>query len=146
MNGAFGNHSLPQIRLRINPGFSSTPLRAFIGRVFNTTTGSSATSHPHQAWLSPCLNASSKEGWIRCQASSVTAPVPVRNATLKHTMGLTEYGASRYFAHLPTHLAESGSLSLCISNFLWVKRSLRSLSPSAHVSLRSVPSDPIVGQ
>ena len=54
--------------------------------------------------------------------------LPVRNSTLKHKTGLTEYRASRYFARLPTCLAESGSLSLCTSNFLWL------------------PSDPAVGQ
>ena len=54
--------------------------------------------------------------------------LPVRNSTLKHKTGLTEYRASRYFARLPTCLAESGSLSLCTSNFLWL------------------PSDPVVGQ
>ena len=54
--------------------------------------------------------------------------LPVRNSTLKHKTGLTEYRDSRYFARLPTCLAESGSLSLCTSNFLWL------------------PSDPVVGQ
>ena len=33
-------------------------------------------------------------------------------------MGLTRYGASRYFARLPTHNAESGSLALCTVHFL----------------------------
>ena len=54
--------------------------------------------------------------------------LPVRNPTLKHKTGLTEYRASRYFARLPSCLAESGSLALCTSNFLWL------------------PSDPAVGQ
>ena len=54
--------------------------------------------------------------------------LPVRNSTLKHKTGLTEYRASRYFARLPSCLAESGSLSLCTSNFLWL------------------PSNPAVGQ
>ena len=54
--------------------------------------------------------------------------LPVRNSTLKHKTGLTEYRASRYFARLPSCLAESGSLALCTSNFLWL------------------PSDPAVGQ
>ncbi|MFD3320260.1 hypothetical protein, partial [Alteromonas macleodii] len=49
-------------------------------------------------------------------------------STLKHKTGLTEYRASRYFARLPSCLAESGSLSLCTSNFLWL------------------PSDPAVSQ
>jgi hypothetical protein len=35
-------------------------------------------------------------------------------------MGLIEYWALRYFARLPTHHAETGSLSLCIANFLWL--------------------------
>ncbi|WP_157812651.1 hypothetical protein [Alteromonas sp. MB-3u-76] len=46
--------------------------------------------------------------------------LPVRNSTLKHKTGLTEYRASRYFARLPSCLAESGSLALCTSNFLWL--------------------------
>ncbi|WP_157812633.1 hypothetical protein [Alteromonas sp. MB-3u-76] len=54
--------------------------------------------------------------------------LPVRNPTLKHKTGLTGYRASRYFARLPSCLAESGSLALCTSNFLWL------------------PSDPVVGQ
>uniref|UniRef100_UPI000B31D1DD hypothetical protein n=1 Tax=Salinivibrio costicola TaxID=51367 RepID=UPI000B31D1DD len=54
--------------------------------------------------------------------------LPVRDATLKHSIGLTEYWALRYFARLPTYQAEAGSLSLCASNFL------------------SLPSDPAVGQ
>jgi hypothetical protein len=41
-------------------------------------------------------------------------------------MDLTKYWASRYFARLPTHTAESGSLALCAAHFL------------------SLPSDPAV--
>jgi hypothetical protein len=33
-------------------------------------------------------------------------------------MGLTRYRALRYFARLPSHRAESGSLSLCTAQFL----------------------------
>ncbi len=54
--------------------------------------------------------------------------LPVRDPTLKHITGLTEYRASRYFARSPTCAAESGSLALCTSDFLWL------------------PSDPAVGQ
>ncbi|MBM7072404.1 hypothetical protein JQC92_10220, partial [Shewanella sp. 202IG2-18] len=46
----------------------------------------------------------------------------------KHTIELTEYLALRYFGRLPLYYAESGSLSLCSSNFLWL------------------PSDPAVSQ
>jgi hypothetical protein len=42
----------------------------------------------------------------------------VSNAILNHTMGLTRYRALRYFARLPSHHAESGSLSLCTAQFL----------------------------
>jgi hypothetical protein len=42
----------------------------------------------------------------------------VYNAILNHIMGLTRYRASRYFARLPTHHAESGSLSLWTAHFL----------------------------
>ena len=34
--------------------------------------------------------------------------LPVRYSTLKHTIGLTKYRASRYFARLPTNSAEAG--------------------------------------
>jgi len=54
--------------------------------------------------------------------------LPVNNPTLKHSIGLTEYRALRYFARLPTYTAETGSLALCTVNFL------------------SLPSDPAVGQ
>ncbi|MGP5019890.1 hypothetical protein ACTXPD_19385, partial [Vreelandella alkaliphila] len=54
--------------------------------------------------------------------------LPVNDATLKHSTGLTEYRASRYFARLPTCAAEAGSLALCTVNTLWL------------------PSDPTVGQ
>ena len=54
--------------------------------------------------------------------------LPVRNAILKHTTDLIEYWASRLFARLPISSAESGLLTLCTSNFLWL------------------PSDPAVGQ
>jgi len=40
------------------------------------------------------------------------------NAILNHTMGLTRYRALRYYARLPSHHAESGSLSLCTAQFL----------------------------
>jgi hypothetical protein len=42
----------------------------------------------------------------------------VSDAILKHIMGLTRYRALRYFARLPSHHAESGSLSLCTAHFL----------------------------
>ncbi|OBT12076.1 hypothetical protein A9264_02755 [Vibrio sp. UCD-FRSSP16_10] len=54
--------------------------------------------------------------------------LPVNNATLKHSIGLTEYRASRYFGRLPTYTAEAGLLALCTVNFL------------------SLPSDPAVSQ
>ena len=34
--------------------------------------------------------------------------LPVKNSILNHAMSLTKYWASRYFARLPTHNAESG--------------------------------------
>src|SRR5690606_33339809 len=54
--------------------------------------------------------------------------LPVNDATLKPSTGLTEYRSSRYFARLPTCTAEAGSLALCTANLLWL------------------PSDPTVGQ
>jgi len=53
---------------------------------------------------------------------------PVRDPTLKHSISLTEYWASRYYGRLPTNTAESGSLTLRTSNLLWL------------------PSDPAVSQ
>jgi hypothetical protein len=52
--------------------------------------------------------------------------LPVNYATLNHSMGLTRYRASRYFARSPTSGAESGSLALCAVHSL------------------SLPSDPAV--
>ncbi|MEZ8966573.1 hypothetical protein AB6E53_07750, partial [Vibrio breoganii] len=43
---------------------------------------------------------------------------------LKHSIGLTEYWASRYFGRLPTYTAEAGSLALCTVNFLWLPSDL----------------------
>ncbi|MFQ3218604.1 MAG: hypothetical protein ACI96W_000955 [Paraglaciecola sp.] len=48
---------------------------------------------------------------FRCQASPVTVPVtalclPVRNATLRHSIALTKYWASRYFVRLSPHAAD----------------------------------------
>jgi hypothetical protein len=44
---AFGHRPPPQIRQRIVSVLPSTPLRAFIGRNFNTTTGSSTLCTLH---------------------------------------------------------------------------------------------------
>jgi hypothetical protein len=52
--------------------------------------------------------------------------LPVSCRILKHSTGLTRYRALRYFARLPTRVAESGSLTLCAAYFL------------------SLPSDPAV--
>ena len=106
----------------------STPLLAFIGLALLTTTGSSATSHSQHSWITPWTIRPTI--WLDpmpgfpsyCTGSLLEIP-PSNTKT-----GLTEYRASRYFARLPTCLAESGSLSLCTSNFLWL------------------PSDPAVGQ
>lgn len=50
--------------------------------------------------------------------------LPVNDATLKHSTGLTEYRASRYFARLPTCAAEAGSLALCTVDLLWLPSDL----------------------
>jgi len=109
------------------PVLSSTLLPGFPGRNFLTTTASSATSHPLQPWLSPCAAASGFAGF-GVRLPRLLHRLPVNDATLKHSTGLTEYRASRYFARLPTCAAEAGSLALCTVNFLWL------------------PSDPTVGQ
>jgi len=44
--------------------------------------------------------------------------LPEDNSILKHIKSLIKYWASRYFAHLPTLDAESGSLTLCAVFFL----------------------------
>ena len=109
------------------PVLSSTLLPGFIGRNFITTTASSATSHPLRPWLSPWTAISGHAGY-GVRLPRLLHRLPVNDATLKHSTGLTEYRASRYFARLPTCTAESGSLALCTVNFLWL------------------PSDPTVGQ
>ena len=45
--------------LMISSVLSSTPLLGFTGQALLTTTDSSATSHPHKPWLSPCAYVSS---------------------------------------------------------------------------------------
>lgn len=42
----------------VSPVLPSTPLLGFTGWTLITTTDSSATSHPHKPWLSPCAYAS----------------------------------------------------------------------------------------
>ena len=64
--------------------------------------------------------------------------LPVRNPTLKHAVGLTEYRASRYFGRLPTNTAESGSLALCTSNFLWLPSDI-TVSPRRPCHLDYLP-------
>lgn len=83
------------------PVFSSTLLPGFTGRNFVTTTASSATSHPTRPWLSPCSVPSSQTGY-GVRLPRLLHRLPVNDATLKHSTGLTEYWASRYFARLPT--------------------------------------------
>jgi len=109
------------------PVLSSTLLPGFSGRNFLTTTASSATSHQLRPRLSPCATASGNAGF-GVRLPRLLHRLPVNDATLKHSTGLTEYRASRYFARWPTWTAEAGSLALCTVNFLWL------------------PSDPTVGQ
>ena len=109
------------------PVLSSALLPGFTGRNFITTTASSATSHPWQPWLSPWQAISGMAGY-GVRLPRLLHRLPVNDATLKHSTGLTEYRASRYFARLPTCAAEAGSLALCTADFLWL------------------PSDPTVGQ
>lgn len=110
------------------PVFSSTLLPGFIGRNFFTTTASSATSHPLRPWLSPWFATSGFFPGYGVRLPRLLYRLPVNDATLNHSTGLTEYRASRYFARFPTCAAEAGSLALCTVNFLWL------------------PSDPTVGQ
>lgn len=109
------------------PVLSSTLLPGFTGQNFLTTTASSATSHLLWPWLSPCTTTSGSAGF-GVRLPRLLHRLPVNDATLKHSTGLTEYRASRYFARLPTWTAEAGSLALCTVNFLWL------------------PSDPTVSQ
>ncbi len=67
------------------------------GRNFVTTTASSATSHLLWPWLSPCATASGFAGF-GVRLPRLLHRLPVNDATLKHSTGLTEYRASRYFA------------------------------------------------
>lgn len=58
-DGCFWQPTTPANMLSlIGPVFSSTPLRAFIGRALLTTTGSSATSHPQPPRVTSCAAAS----------------------------------------------------------------------------------------
>ena len=102
----------------------STPLLGFTGRAFHTTTDSSATSHPHKPWLSPCTRTSESNIGTGVRLPQLLHWLPVTDATLKHLTGLTEYRALRYFARLPTCQAESGSLALCACYFLWLPSDL----------------------
>lgn len=109
------------------PVLSSTLLPGFSGRNFLTTTASSATSHPLRPWLTPWTTTSGLSGY-GVRLPRLLHRLPVNDATLKHSTGLTEYRASRYFARSPTWAAEAGSLALCTVNVLWL------------------PSDPTVGR
>lgn len=79
------------------PVLSSTLLPGFSGRNFLTTTASSATSHLLWPWLSPCATTSGLAGF-GVRLPRLLHRLPVNDATLKHSTGLTEYRASRYFA------------------------------------------------
>ncbi len=83
------------------PVLSSTLLPGFSGRNFLTTTASSATSHQLRPRLSPCATASDNAGF-GVRLPRLLHRLPVNDATLKHSPGLTEYRASRYFARWPT--------------------------------------------
>ena len=107
--------------------------------ILHTITGFHWLRHNHYYWfichLTPTspldhslTDVSRKKTGYDARLPRLLHRLPVRNSTLKHTVGLTEYRASRYFARLPTNTAVSGSLSLCTSNFLWL------------------PSDPTVSQ
>ena len=124
---AFGLAQSAEPPPAVVPVLSSTLLPGFSGRNFLTTTASSATSHRLRPRLSPCATASGVAGF-GVRLPRLLHRLPVNDATLKHSTGLTEYRASRYFARLPTCTAEAGSLALCTVNLLWL------------------PSDPTVSQ
>jgi len=79
------------------PVLSSTLLPGFTGRNFFTTTASSATSHPLRPRFSPWATTSGYAGY-GVRLPRLLHRLPVNDATLKHSTGLTEYRASRYFA------------------------------------------------
>jgi hypothetical protein len=110
----------PSFNLHTITGFHRLSLNHYYGFICHLTPTSSSNH-----FLNLCFQSND---WIRCQASLVTTPVPVRHTTLKHSVGLTEYWASRYFGRLPTNTAEAGSFAPCTSHFLWL------------------PSDPTVSQ
>lgn len=88
--------------------FPSTPLLAFTGLALFTTTGSSATSH-RQETLSFLLDLSHLlKVSLDARLPQLLHWLPDKYATLKHSIGLTKYWASRYFGRLPTNTAETG--------------------------------------
>ena len=124
--GAFGFSVSPDAQMTsVSSVLPSTLLPGFIGRKFNTTTGSSATRQSISPSLSLLLS-----GDICLQNSTglprlISAPCE-RSHPQSLNCSLSEYRASPYFAGLPTAGAESGSLTLCTVHFL------------------SLPSDPTV--
>src|SRR5690554_2204980 len=94
---AFGPDRSAEPPPAVIPVLSSTLLPGFSGRNFLTTTASSATSHRLRPRLSPCATASGIAGF-GVRLPRLLRRLPVNDATLKHSSGLTEYRASRYFA------------------------------------------------
>jgi len=46
--------------------------------------------------------------WTSARLPRLLLQLPVRDPTLKHSIGLSEYRASRYYGRLLTNTAESG--------------------------------------
>ena len=113
------------------------PLLACIGHL-ELGRGSSRFCPPHHYWLSLAGTSSLLRAHLPPRTASfhLESPLllhyplgtirgfpsyckrPVNSAILKHPMGLIRYRALPYFAGLPTHWAESGSLALCAVHFL----------------------------
>ena len=94
---AFGPARSAEPPPAVVPVLPSTLLPGFSGRNFHTTTASSVTSHLPWPWLSPRTTASDFAGF-GVRLPRLLHRLPVNDATLKHSPGLTEYRASRYFA------------------------------------------------
>lgn len=114
-----------------------TPLLACVGHL-GPDRGSSRFCPPHHCWLSLAGTSSLLRDHLPPRTASFRlefplvlpyplgtirgfpsyCKLPVNSAILMHPMGLIRYRASPYFAGLPTHWAESGSLALCAVHLL----------------------------
>ena len=116
----------PANRAAGHPGFLLQTVTSFLRPGLHHYYGFICHLAPHRSTLSLllCLTIRKLHGTI--QGFPSYFGLPASCPILNHSTGLTRYRASRHVARLPTHQAESGSLTLCAACFL------------------SLPSDPAV--